>query len=112
MTQPDLTAASLALGTLVDTKLHDKVQHARDNGVNLTLGMVGVDSAGQHHVMGKPLDEWITTRIRLRPHAVALLNRARENGIPLSPDDIKINGGELTIDRMPADQWLDAMTME
>lgn len=46
------------------------------------------------------------------PEVNALLQRAREHGVALHPSNIKIIDGQRTIAGMPADQWLDAMTMD
>jgi hypothetical protein len=49
------------------------------------------------------------TPIELARH---LIWKCREAGIDLEVPDFHIVGGELTLDGMPADQWVEAMTSE
>jgi len=42
----------------------------------------------------------------------ALIERAARSGIELKVSDFRVVDGGLTLDGVPADQWVDAMTMD
>lgn len=51
-------------------------------------------------------------KARLRREGAELKAKAAEYGIELEWSDFKITEGELTLDQMPAAEWVDAMTRD